>query len=380
MPPKRQVSIKHSFATAIRQARCRWDARIHRLGRKAAPPQDKLPCGLIGAGSFFHYGYLPALNRKNSPVTIAGVLTRSQQTARDARLALRYAAKGFNSIDAMRDAGVNSVLILAPNHLHFDLARQAIEAGLNVFCEKPLTNNVAEALALKSLYDRTGRVLMVDFNQRYLDRNRVLKRLITENRIGRIETVQAFHNQDLAGQVELLPKLRKEITGGGVIHNAGIHFINLFLDWFGDVERVSAVFENRALPREYGEDTAFCRFWFRSGVTATLEASFANAVATSYETVRFAGDRGEITSDLKKGNIRCRLKGKRGANVPCRKEVISDSVGNALAEFERCVSAGARPETDVDDFIRTMKVVEALTLSAQRGAEVHLDELERKHA
>jgi predicted dehydrogenase len=177
-----------------------------------------------------------------------------------------------------------------------------------------------------------------------------------------------------------MQKLRKDVTGGGVVHNAGIHFINLFLYWFGDVDRVNAVFENRALPKECGEDTAFCRFWFRNGVAATLEASLANAVSTTYERVRIVGEKGEISSDLKKSDIHCRLEGKRRSKIPCKQEVISDSVGNALAHFERCVSAGTRPETDAEDFIRTMKVVEALTLSAQRGADIHLEELEQKYA
>jgi predicted dehydrogenase len=249
-----------------------------------------------------------------------------------------------------------------------------------VFCEKPLANNVADALVLKSIANQTGRVLMVDFNQRYLDRNRVLKRVIAENRIGRITSVRACHNQNLTGQPDALTRLHKDLTGGGVVHNAGIHFINLFRHWFGEVDRVHAVFENRALPPECGEDTAYCRFWFRNGVTATLEASLANAVATTYERVHFIGERGEITSDLKKGDIHCQANGKQRLKIDCKKEVISDSVFTALQSFERCVATGTQPETDVNDFIETMKVVEALTLSAQRGAHVQLDELERKYA
>ena len=231
-------------------------------------------------------------------------------------------AAARTSLEALLDSGVNSVLILAPNHLHFEYARKAIEKGLHVFCEKPLANNVADALALKSALDRTGRVLMVDFNQRYLDRNRVLKNVLAENRIGKVVTVQAYHNQNLAGQFQTFERLNKAITGGGVVHNAGIHFINLFLNWFGEVARVNAVFENRALPRECGEDTALCRFWFRNGVTATLEASLANAVSTSYERVHFVGERGEICSDMKKGDIRYRLGGRPWSNLDCQKEVI----------------------------------------------------------
>jgi len=380
MPTKRRGPIKHSFKTALRQVRCTWGARIHRFGPKSPAPLHKLACGLIGAGGFFRYAYLPALNRKDSPLSVTGVLTRSEQSAGQAQQALRYVARHFDSIRAIRDSGATSVLILAPNNRHSELAHEALGAGLHVFCEKPLTNTVTEALALRSQLKPGAPTLMVDFNQRYLERNCVLKQVITEGRVGRIETVEAFHNQDLTSRLPDIQKLSKEVTGGGVVHNAGIHFINLFLYWFGDVDRVKAVFENRVLPRECGEDTAFCRFWFRNGVTATLEASIVNAVATTYERVRFIGQNGEISSDLKKGGICCRLGENKRVEIPCRKEVVADSVFNALTHFKHCVSAGNQPDTDVNDFIRTMKVVEALTLSAQRSTDVHLDELERKYA
>jgi predicted dehydrogenase len=232
---------------------------------------------------------------------------------------------------------------------------------------------------LKAVADQSRRVLMVDFNERYLDRNRVLKEVIAGNRAGRIASAAAFHNQDLRRHGSLA-SLQRAVTGGGVVHNAGIHFINLFRHWFGAVDCVQAVFENRALPPGCGEDTAHCRFRFRNGVSATLEASFANVVDTTYERVRLCGAQGEITSDLKKGDIFWRRPDRRPLRIPCRPETISDSVFNALAEFARCVRTGAAPETGVDDFLETMKVVEALTLSAQRGAEVLLDEIERKYA
>lgn len=347
--------------------------RWHRLGPKAAPPAGRLSSGLFGAGQFFHYAYAPALNQSASPLVIAGILTRDEARFQSAQRALRYPVKAFREADALLVANLQAALVLLPNHLHFEIVRQALERGLHVFCEKPLAQNVAEALALKAIAEKSGRVLMVDFNQRYLDRDRVLKQVVAEARLGKILSVRAFHNQDLRGLKSFAP-LHREITGGGVIHNAGIHFINLFLHWFGDVAHVSARFENRALPVECGEDTAHCRFWFRNGVTATLDASLAGAVDTTYERVEFTGTDGELSSDLKKGNILCRHKSNPQLKIPCRAEIMSDSVFNALDHFAQCVKKGARPETGVDDFIKTMKVIEALTLSArEHGAEIFLD-------
>ena len=340
----------------------------------------RLPCGLIGAGHFFNYAYLPALNHKNSPLVISGILTRGQNQFELARQGLRYATKYFSDFDELLDSGIKAVLILLPNHLHAEFARKALEKGVHVFCEKPLASDVSGAFALKAIAKKSGRVLMVDFNERYFDRNHVLKKIITEGRIGKIMSVQAFHNQDLR-QLSSFASLHRNLTGGGVIHNAGIHFINLFLNWFGRPERVHAVFENRALPAECGEDTARCQFWFPGGLTATLDASLANAADTTYERVQFTSEDGEITSDLKKSDILLRRPpAKRQLHITCKKEIISDSVFNALAAFARCVQTGSKPETDVDDFIETMKVIEALTLSAQRGAEVRLEEIERRYA
>ena len=263
--------------------------------------------------------------------------------------------------------------------MHFEFARKALERGVNVFCEKPLASNVTEMLALKAVAEKSGCVLMVDFNQRYFDRNRVLKNLVTENRAGKITSARAFHNQDLRGLKSFAP-LHRDLTGGGVIHNAGVHLINLLLHWFGEVESVKAVFENRALPAECGEDTAHCEFHFRSGLGATLDASLVNAVDATYEHVHFTGAAGEIFSDLKKCDILLQPRGRPQLKIPCAREIISDSVFNALEHFAHCVEKKLRPETDVTDAIKTMKVIEALTLSARRGAEVRLDEIEKKYA
>lgn|GEM_PF-1859021 len=353
--------------------------RWQRLGPKTNPTPDKLNCGLLGAGRFFDYAYVPALNKRNSPLVISGILARDEVKFHCAQRSLRYPAQHFTDAGALLSSGINSTLILTPNHLHLELARSALERNLNVFCEKPLVQNVADALALRTLAEKSGRVLLVDFNQRYFDRNRVLKQVVTENRIGKIISVRAFHNQDLR-RLPSFATLHRDRTGGGVTHNAGIHFINLFLHWFGDVERVNAVFENRALPAECGEDTAHCRFWFRNGVTATLDASLANAVDTTYERVEFTGEDGEISSDLKKCNILYRPKSKPPLKIPCRTEIVSDSVFNALAHFAHCVKNRLQPETDVDDSIKTLKVIEALTLSASRGADVPMAEIEGKYA
>ena len=309
-------TIKHSLPTALRAAVSKLETRRHRLGSKTNPPPAKLNCGLFGAGQFFNYAYVPALNQKKSALAVTGILARDPNKFHETQRNLRYSTTHFSDAQRLLDSNIAAALILLPNHLHFEFAKRALEQRLNVFCEKPLANSVADALALKRLAEKSGRVLMADFNQRFFDRNRVLKNLLAEKHIGQLTSVHAFHNQDLRRLPSFAP-LHRDRTGGGVVHNASIHFINLFLHWFGAPERVRAVFENRALPRDCGEDTAHCEFWFRDGLTATLDASLANAVDATYERVHFIGDTGEIASDLKKCNVLLTPSGKRQLKIPC---------------------------------------------------------------
>ena len=122
------------------------------------------------------------------------------------------------------------------------------------------------------------------------------------------------------------------------------------------------------------------RLWYSSRSIASLEASLADAVSTSCEHVRFIGEAGEISGNLKQDDFQCRLRGQGRLEINCQQEVISDSVFNALQGFARCVSTSARPQTDVDDLIRTRKVVEALTLSARCAEGLHLDGIEGQYA
>ena len=70
--------IKHSLPTALRAAVSKLESQHVRLAKKTAPPDGRIKCGLLGAGNFFNYAYAPALNKKNSPLAVTGILARDK--------------------------------------------------------------------------------------------------------------------------------------------------------------------------------------------------------------------------------------------------------------------------------------------------------------
>lgn len=366
----------------LREAFNRLQGLYFRLYPKSEPPQEGLRSGLVGCGHFVQHAYVPALNRSHNPVAIAGLYSRSGRSSQMAAEMLRYKTRIFDSYESLLDSGVETVIITVPNYLHPDFVIQAIEKKIDVFCEKPIANSLTDAFRLKRALEKSGRILMVGFNQRYFDRMNKIKLLIERRYIGEPLEVQAFHNQNVGehlGQSDWLNDIRK--SGGGVLHNAGVHLINIMTHLFGEVEKVSARLENRKLPVSFGEDTASCELLFKSGVRGRIDASYINGAPSTYEHLIIKGTKGVLITDMLKSNIECMLgpDGKK-REIPCRREVIVDSLFNELSHFCDCVQKRENPNTDIDDAIKTLCVIEAAAISSNEKREVSSDEIERKYA
>ena len=66
-------------------------------------------------------------------------------------------------IEGSRPDGIEAVVIVTPNHLHYPMARAFLEAGLHVICDKPLTTSVEEAEALRDLVTASGRLFFITY-------------------------------------------------------------------------------------------------------------------------------------------------------------------------------------------------------------------------
>lgn len=346
---------------------------------KTALPQRDFYSGLVGCGNFVRGVYIPALNKPGNPISCSGLYSKSAISTETARSFLRYKTSAFSTFEELAQSGIKSVLIAVPNHLHYQYIIESLKRKLDVFCEKPLVNTVEDMLKVKGVLKNSNNILMVGFCERYLYRIKRLKFLIESGEIGRIMQVHAFHNQNISKYIlssEWLSDIKK--SGGGVIHQAGIHLINILIYLFGKIDRVYAEFRNIKLPANCGEDTAYCRFIFKSGVNATLEASYVNAVNSSFEHLIIKGNKGTITSDRLKNNIDI-TKNDTGyvRDVGCQVESMVDSIYNELMHFYDCVKNRKTPQTDIEDALETTKVTEAARLSATEKKEIRIDEIYR---
>ncbi|CQR65559.1 Gfo/Idh/MocA family protein [Streptomyces leeuwenhoekii] len=104
------------------------------------------------------------------------VAGRTPEGARDLADAVPGAVPA--TFEEVLASDVDVVHLCTPNHLHHDMARQALEAGKHVVCEKPLAVSVKEAEDLADFAARTGRVATVPFVYRFYASVRLARSLI----------------------------------------------------------------------------------------------------------------------------------------------------------------------------------------------------------
>lgn len=137
--------------------------------------------------------------------------------------------------DGIAKTKPDAVIIAAPNDLHRALARQAIDAGLPVLCEKPVGRTVTDAEDICAYAEARGVPAGVVLNQRTHASSRWVHDQIASGRI-------AARSVSFAGAVPRLGRWHIETarSGGGALRTIAIHALDLMLWWLGEPTEISA--------------------------------------------------------------------------------------------------------------------------------------------
>ena len=99
-------------------------------------------------------------------------------------------------VEAQRPEGIDAVMITTPNHVHYGAACTFLKAGIDVLCDKPLTNNFTEAADLVRLTRKTGRVFGVCYTMASFPMVRQARELVRNGAIGKVNQIHVEFLQD----------------------------------------------------------------------------------------------------------------------------------------------------------------------------------------
>ena len=236
-------------------------------------------------------------------------------------LARQYGGDVFETFeDLLKDERVQAVSICTPNVLHGTHTMQALRAGKEVLCEKPMAASVNEADEMIRVQKETGHILMLGHNQRFVRTHIRAKELLKAGAIGKILSVQTNfkHAGPEAWSVERGNTwfFSKNQAGFGVLGDLGSHKLDLVRYLLGDeIEDIFATLQTLDKRDPQGnlidlEDNAICVFKMRSGIPGTMIVSWTNYGVEDNSTVIygtegtmkiFASELDDIVVDLRDG-------------------------------------------------------------------------------
>jgi predicted dehydrogenase len=179
------------------------------------------------------------------------------------------------------DERIDFVAITTPNNWHFPIAKDFLEAGFNVMCEKPMTLTVEEAVELEKIVEKSGKTFGLMHNYTGYPMVKLAKDLIKQGDLGEVRKVVAIYPQGwLARPIEREGQQQaswrtdpKQSGAGGCVGDIGTHAENLaeyvtglkITDICADL---TAFIEGRPL-----DDDANCLLKFENGAKGVLYAS-----------------------------------------------------------------------------------------------------------
>ncbi len=194
---------------------------------------------VVGAG-FIGPAHVEALRRLGVKVTgILGCDAEESQRAKES-LGLPRAYESYEAL--LADAEAQAVHLAVPNVLHYEMAKQALQAGKHVMCEKPLAMNSTETAELVELARGSGRVAAVCYNIRFYPLNLQARQLVRLGRLGEVHAVNGSYVQDwMLYETDYNWRVLAE-QGGALraVADIGTHWMDLVLSITG--LEVAAVF------------------------------------------------------------------------------------------------------------------------------------------
>ena len=171
---------------------------------QSAPPSDRIAVGMIAVGSRAQE-LLEAI-KKIPGTEIAGVC--DAYSGRVERAVERTAgrAKVFASYkDILADPSIDVVTVATPDHWHKRMVIEALEAGKDVYCEKPLTYAVDEGLEIAKAVKRTGKLLQVGSQGMSGGNQQKVREWVRSGRLGQVTMIRASYNRNSASGSWLYP-------------------------------------------------------------------------------------------------------------------------------------------------------------------------------
>ncbi len=341
---------------------------------------------LIGFGFISEKGHLPAYLESMAQAGTWSIGAVADGCPARRALAARLIPgvkvyEDHRALLASEKKNLDFVDIATPPCDHAKIAHAALDAGLHVLCEKPLTTTYEDALALLAHARRERRVLFPGHNYKHAPVVKAVRRALDAGKIGKVSlvTLQTFRHTHAKGVAEWRPDWRREhrYSGGGIAMDHGSHTFYLAFDWLGAYP-TSITAKMSTLGHEDTEDNFSTTVTFPTGI-ASCHLSWTSGMRRVLYTlhgehgaIRVEDDEVEVVQKVESGT-----KDAPKTTWQRERETISSDWMDASHvgwfrslqdQFAHAIATSDFAGKEAEDALRCVELITTAYRSAQEGS------------
>lgn len=319
-----------------------------------------LRVGIVGCGCIFTMHATSAHHLKNSE--IVGVCDIKKDRADKA--AAKYNCKAYYDYKEMINKDLIDVVhICVPHYLHPIISKYAIEQGVNVLCEKPMSIKYEDAIENVKLAEEKGVKYGIIFQCRYNDSAKLVKKHIEDGTLGKIISARVVLTWCKPDEYYSLSDWKGtwDKEGGGVVIDQAIHSIDL-ANWFIDdeIESVQAHLSNRGHNIMEVDDSAEGFIRYKGGATLGFWAMNNYGVDEPIE-IRLFCEKGKVIMDYDNAVITLNS----GRVITAKTEIDPDVEYEGGKDYW-----GFQHIREIEDFYRAVENDEEPTISGREALKI----------
>ena len=322
----------------------KWQSRIENPKAKRAASGEKIRLGLIGAGNFVRSTMLPIM-KETGLFDFRGLATTGGVGGAQANDGTPFGYTTNNYQELLSDPEIDLIAVSTQHNSHAKFVIEALKAGKNVYCEKPLCLTLDELTAIKEAYEQSEGELFVGLNRRHAPLIQQIKREMKTDQIPAV--------YDFIGNAGFIPKdhwVHDEAAGGGRILGEACHFVDLiqYLDGSHLEDLTVTAASNNAYPMN---DNVLITLRFASGAIGNIVYSSMGSKKYPKEQLRVLSNGSVYEMD----NF-IRLK-KYGSTKSVKEKLKQDKGIHAEYEYICKVLRGQEKNTVIADAFRGQELL-----------------------
>jgi predicted dehydrogenase len=350
----------------------------------------KMQVAIIGCGAIANNAHIPAY-MENTKAEIKYfcdiVLERAEKAVEQYKCGMVIADYKV----ALNDPEIEAVSICVPNDQHRTISIDFLKAGKHVLCEKPAARTYEEALEMQEAQKKYNRILNIGVVNRFNVGVNKIKEMIEDGELGDIHHVYISFRSHRS-----IPGLggsftTKSISGGGVLIDWGVHFLDIVMYCCGDPKPTtvsSEIFEKLGkdiknytyvnmwagppkIDGIYDVEDSVTGMIRTEGPTITFNGAWAQNIGNDEMFIDFMGDKAGIR--LTYGGAFVKYSTKNGMLTETHYKIPqSNMFQNEIDSFINCIEENKKLPSNIDTNIITSRIMDAIYQSAKKHQEVVL--------